>query len=143
MITIIKKTAIFWFLLITLPLFGDTDSVLDRLYSVKKAPLLESSWLIYVGAGILEETSSPEEALPLLQEYGWDEKSPLTKGKMALLLMDNYPIPQGLMSRLTGWERYALKDLIYLNVIGGRADVSAPVSGFDLINSLTMVLEES
>ncbi len=129
--------------LLSLPLAADTDSVLDRIYGESEAPLLPSAWLIYVGAGVLDEEAPLSDALALLEEKGWNGETPLTRGKLALLLMENFSLPQGIMYRLTHWEHYALREVLYLNILGGRGDKSAPASGFDVINGLSALLEEA
>ena len=140
---IIRRVLIGVFCFTAVPLFADTDEILDTIYGEKEAPLVQSTWLILAGAGVLEESSGAEAAMAYLEEKGWEGESVLTKGKLSVLFMENFDIPAGLMYRITGWEHYAVKDLAYLNILGGRADKEAPVTGFDLVNSLAAVLEES
>ena len=139
---LLRKATVLFFCLMSLSLFANTEDILDGIYGEKEIPLLQGSWLVLAGAGVIDESTDASAAMGYLEEKGWDADSVLTRGKFSLLLMDNFPIPRGVMYRVTGWEHYALKDLLYLNILSGTADGSSPVSGFDLIGGLTNVLEE-
>ena len=132
------------FLITPVVLLADINEVLDTIYSGQTAPLKESVWLVLVGAGVIpEEGSSDLSAVdPYLKEKKWTGGPTLTAGQLAVLLMENFDLPRGLMYRITGAPRYALKDLKYYGVISGSTNEDRNVSGFELINSLNSVLEE-
>lgn len=129
---------------VMLPLAAQLNEILDNIYQSEQVDRDEGIWLVLTGAEILPEDSQVDQArvwaetnLPKYdsgQEY-------LTQGQLALVLMETYPLPRGVMYRLTKSPRYALRDLQYLNIIPANARVDQGLSGFDLVNSLGEVME--
>lgn len=127
-------------LLLPLTLSADINAVLDEIYNAEEAPLLESTWLILVGAEQLTEESAPSEAQSILDRHGWTGEY-MTRGQLSLLIMENFELPQGLMFRLTASQRYALKDLLYLNILSGKSHINKGITGYELVTSISTVVE--
>lgn len=123
---------------------AQVNEVLDNIYQQEQVDTNQGLWLLLTGAEILNEGSSLDEARRWAETQikGYNaEQDYLTQGLLAQALLKAYPIPKGLMSRLTGASRYALRDLQYLNIISSEKQQSDGVSGFELVNSLGIVLE--
>jgi predicted small secreted protein len=121
-----------FFLLASFTLMADTNTVLDAIYGKDSAPLKESVWLILAGAEAISSESDLSAAEPYLKEKNWTAGSTLTTGQLAVLLMDNFDLPQGVMYQLTGAPRYALKNLVYYGLINSGSNTEQIVSGYEL-----------
>jgi len=123
---------------------AQVNEMLDKIYQQEAVETNQGLWLLLTGAEILDEDSSLEEAQQWagsnIKDFS-EEQAYLTQGLLAQALQKAYPVPKGLMTRLTGSPRYALRDLQYLNIIPSDKQQSDGVSGFELVNSLGIVLE--
>ncbi|MDA3851475.1 MAG: hypothetical protein PF447_09405 [Spirochaetaceae bacterium] len=141
-----KKVLIIVLLFAAVWLWSDVNQVLDVIYQEDHAPLQESIWLILNGADLLDDSSSLDQGMTYISQQPWANKiqgETLTQGQLALLLSENYSIPQGFMYRLTGSPRYAYKDLVQLRVLESGKSKNSPVTGYELISSLGMVMRET
>lgn len=128
-------------MLCLLPLTADFNNILDEIYERDVAPLTESVWLILAGSGQIDDTADVSVAEEYVAAHNLNGLN-LTRGQLALLLMENFEIPSGLMYKITKSPRYALKDIIFLDILGGVPQTDIAVSGFELVNSLNVILEE-
>lgn len=119
----------------------ETDDVLDKIYEGEFAPLKESVWLVLNGAGRLNESDNLSEADAYIESKGWSSDY-LTKGQLALMLAENFELPRGILYQLFPTPRYALKDMIYLNIMDEGVFINDPLTGFALINGLSSALGE-
>lgn len=123
---------------------AQVNEILDKIYQNEQVDTNQGIWLLLTGAEILPEDSSLEEAMQWAESSlkGFNNtQDNLSQGLLAQALLEAYPLPKGLMYRLTGSQRYALRDLQYLEIIPSNAQTNEPVSGFELVNSLGLVLD--
>lgn len=73
--------------------------------------------------------------LGLIQDHGADEK--LDRGTLAHALMEFYQPEKGLLYWLTGWERYALRDVQEAGIMPAKAAPGHHLSGEQLFGIIT------
>ena len=92
-------------------------------------------------------TSNPEDAFWYAALRGWLPKNAepndtaRTDG-IALLLMRSFNIQGGVMYSITGSPHYAFRELVYRNIIQGRADPYRMISGEQLVFFVGRLLAE-
>ena len=117
-----------------LPLAAQTGAFMDSFLAQDKAAYGESSYLVLLGAGRINDKDTVERALAYLQEQGWAIEGkaaadPLTLGEYALLVMRSFEIPGGLMYHAAPGPRYATRELAYRQIIQGKARPSSSLTG--------------
>lgn len=73
--------------------------------------------------------------LGLIQDHGSDEK--LDRGTLAYAIMKVYQPEKGLLYWLTGWERYALRDVQEAGIMPAKAAPGHHLSGEQLFGIIT------
>ncbi len=147
-----KEKYVFLFFLIVFAFmgwnsFGQSNSVIDTLLGESKADLGNTAYMVFTGAGLLEEGADVSAGLKLLEEASWSPLAgkgaddPLTLGEYSFLITGAFNIKGGLMYRLFPGPRYAARELKYLDIIDRDSDPSLPVSGEDVMRILGYVLE--
>ena len=147
-----KEKCVFLFFLIVFAfmgwnLFGQSNSVIDTLLDEAEADLGNTAYMVFTGAGLLDEGADVSAGLKVLAEGSWSPlagkgaDASLTLGEYSFLITGAFNIKGGLMYRLFPEPRYAARELKYLGIIDRDADPSVPVSGEDVMRILGYVLE--
>jgi len=132
------------FLLFNAAVSSQVNEMLDKIYNKEKAPLKESIWLILNGAGRIEESSTLSDVDNWIAQSGRSDflqGEYLTREQMAWVVMESYPLPQGLMYRIFHSPRYALKDLKYLDLLPDITPRDEELTPFELVNALSVIIE--
>ncbi|MCL2760010.1 MAG: hypothetical protein FWD22_07340 [Treponema sp.] len=92
-------------------------------------------------------TNNPNEAFDFAMQNGWlpgkvtpDDNAQLNH--ISRLLMRSFNLKGGIFYSITKSSRYAYRELVYKNVIQGRADATMPVSGERLIFYVNRLLTQ-
>ncbi len=128
-----------------LNLYSQSNEMLDTLMGEKKADFGKTVLLVLTGAGILKDTAKPTEALKYIRTKQWGfknktENSPINAGELAYLIMKAFKIRGGLMYTLFPGPRYAYRELTYLGLLSTSGGPYREVSGQEVINTLSKVL---
>lgn len=77
--------------------------------------------------------------LDLVQKHRGEEK--LDRGTLAYAIMRTYHPEQGWLFWITGWERYALRDVQEAGIMPGKATEGQTLSGEQLLGTITAAEE--
>lgn len=77
--------------------------------------------------------------LELIQEHQGDEK--LDRGTLAYAIMKVYQPERGLLYWLTGWERYAMRDVQEAGIMPAKSTPGQNLSGEQLLGTITVAEE--
>jgi hypothetical protein len=129
-----------------LPLAAQSGAFMDSLLAQDRVSYGDASYLVLVGAGRLKESEPVDRALELLREQGWaiagkSAGDRLSLGEFSLIVMRCFDIPGGLMYHLAPGPRYATRELVYREVIQGKARPGSSLSGERAARILGRVLD--
>lgn len=121
-------------LLITGTVIAQSNSMMDSYLLQDKALAAETSYFALVGAALMDDTVSSEEALAKAIASAWVKQgavadTPLTVEDLSYLLMRAFKIKGGLMYTLFPSRRYALRELIARGIVNGSGGKNRIVSG--------------
>ena len=77
--------------------------------------------------------------LELIQEHQGDEK--LDRGTLAYAIMKVYHPEKGLLYWITGWERYAMRDVQEAGIMPAKSTPGQNLSGEQLLGTITVAEE--
>ncbi|MBN1698096.1 MAG: hypothetical protein JW881_11330 [Spirochaetales bacterium] len=128
------------------PLFCQIGERIDILLEEKTVQSGTAVYAILSAGGIVSEDATIEEALGVLREKEWkltieSADTPLTLGEAAYLLMKTFDLKGGVMYSIFPGPRYAVRELVYLKIITDRPDPSRTVSGRELIDLISRVID--
>ena len=164
-----KHCSIIFCIFLVLPVFlhSQTAQAIEDLLDAQAVNVQQVAWLVLEAANIAysanipfsedisesEDILSQEEAFILSQEeafgYAVEQRwlpidaEPTGRARfdqVSLLVMRAFDIRGGIFYRLFGSPHYAYRELVYRNVILGRADPGMAVSGYELLYIVNRVL---
>jgi hypothetical protein len=144
------KTKLIILLILLTPvitLFAQSNIELDRFLNQKTADLATSIWLVYLSVGELPQDSIPQDAVDkLLQSkqgkrfQGSDVSTPITYGQFAMLMMDSYDLPGGLMYTIYKNPRYAASEFTYKKWMPGKPKPNSFLTPWEVTSSISQVM---
>ncbi len=144
-----RRAAILGALLLLVPgmLVAQSNEQIDRLLSQDPAQLGQAAYLVLTAAGLIEEDSSPGEALVAAQERGivsaeGQVDDPLQFGEFAYMLTDSFGVSGGLMYRLIPGPRYAAREVVYQGWSRSRRAPREELSGDAVARIMSVYLNQ-
>ena len=126
-------------------LHAQSADTVTKLLESEKADLYTVSYICCVSADLALDTVSPEHAFDILSGRNLVKadsgNTEVTWSLLALIVSDTWNIKESLMYTLFHNERYAFKQLKALGIIPSNANPHAPVSGSQVLDTLTMTIE--
>ncbi len=124
---------------------AQSNETLDEILQTPEATYGQAAYLLLVGDGSIEEDSSYNRAVSVLeQQLGALVQraagDALTLGEFALLVQVYHELPRGLLGSLVTAPRYAVRDLRYLRVVQGRSYPNMRLSGERMLRITGRVL---
>lgn len=134
------------FLLLSVPLFAQSNSVIDSVLSQKQASFEDSVYLILTAGNLLPSSGSVQDALDILKQKGWltipaKPDAPITFGQYAFLLMKTFNIPGGVLYSLFPGPRYAGREVDYKGWTPSNLSPYEGLSGRDALYILRSYLD--
>ncbi|HUX51520.1 MAG TPA: hypothetical protein VMW73_12025 [Spirochaetia bacterium] len=134
------------FLLLSVPLFAQPNSVIDSVLSQKQASFEDSVYLILTAGNLLPSSGSVQDALDILKQKGWltipaKPDAPITFGQYAFLLMRTFNIPGGVLYSLFPGPRYAGREVDYKGWTPSNLSPYEGLSGRDALYILRSYLD--
>ena len=137
------------FFLLTVPvfLFSQTADGLEFYLDIKAVNCKQAAWLVLESANVSGDYNrfNPEEAFRFAEERQWlprkaDPMQKINLRQVALLLMQAFDLKGGLMYSVFKTPHYAYREMVYQDIIQGRADPGMAVSGESLLFMIGQVL---
>jgi hypothetical protein len=130
------------------PLPAQTAAELERILALPAVSYGDAAWLILSSAGALPPETSAGGAYGFASDNNWlpqkaAPEAPVTLGGLSLLITQSLNLKGGLMFSLFPNPRYSYRELVYRQVIQGRAYSTQKVSGERLLRILSRALEYS
>jgi len=116
--------------------FAQTADEVERLLGLSTVTYEQAAWLLFRAADVPAQSAA--QAFNSAKEQKWIGKK-VQAGDIArldrisLLVMRSFGIDGGALYNIFLSPHYAYRELIYKNIIQGRADPSTKVSGEELI----------
>ncbi len=138
------------FFLLQLPLFSQSNELIDKLLGERHADFGDAVYLVLAGANLVDKdatvTDAGEVAINYLKKSGWkvrikkpDEE--ITLGEYSLVIMKAFKITGGIMYTIFPCPRYASRELYYLGFVTGSKDPFRRISGMEAVSILQSVME--
>ncbi len=120
--------------------------IVDNLLASGEAGFGESVYMIAVGSGIADENATINDAVNIITENKWNKShkeasDPVTLGEMSYIIMQAFGMKGGIMYTLFPSPRYAVRELVFLEVLDSGAHPNKTVTGEDVINILSKAIE--
>lgn len=126
-------------------LFGQSAEILDGFLGQEEADVPNAAYLVFVAAGMLDESASPDEAMRLLEEQKWGEKirpdKGLNLGEFALLVMRTLEIPGGFNYAIFHSRRHAAREFVFKGFLPGNSRAGRILTPMEAVNGLGAALE--
>jgi hypothetical protein len=140
----VKKIIVTALFLTAALLPAQTAAELERILALPAVAYGDAAWLILGAAGKAPEGGPA--AYRFAADSKWlpknaGEEDPATLKGVSFLIMQAFGIEGGLMYSLLPGPRYGARELVYRNVIQGRAYPAMAVSGERLLRILSRALE--
>lgn len=131
------------FFILTLPVFAQTASELESLLNTNAVSYEHAARFVLLAADV--EDLPWTEAFNFAAERDWLPKNVKAGDKatlqgLSLLVMEAFGLKGGFMYSQTRNPHYAYRELVYQDIIQGRADPDMDVSGYLLIFTVNRVL---
>ncbi len=139
-----------FFALFQLPVFSQSDELIDNLLNERYAEFGKAAYLVLAGANLISSdasvTKAGKEAIAFLKNSGWhiriqNPDSAMSLGEYAYIIMRAFKIKGGIMYTIFPCPRYASRELYYLGFITGSKDPFRKISGEEAVSILQSVLE--
>ncbi len=130
----------------SMTLAAQSNEIIDDLLAEEEASFGKSVYLALVAADLIPEEATPEEAVAVLEEYGWkvkiwESEEPIRLGEYSFIIMKAFHMQGGLMYSIIPCPRYACRELSYLKLIPGSSSPYRTLSGEEAVRILGYVLE--
>ena len=144
-----KYLFIFICFLLVVPVFvySQTAQKVEDLLNMPAVSNGQAAWLVLEAADISGSAgiSSEEEAFRYAADHKWFPSISQVNGKarldrVSVLIMQAFKMKGGILFSLTKNPHYAYRELVYRNVIIGRADPQMDVTGYELLYMVNRVL---
>lgn len=141
-----KKLLPFCVLFICVPLYSQSNDVIDVLLSQSPARYGETCYLALTAAGRLSESATPADAFLEARDSGFvtagaGESDPVRLDEFSLLVMKAFGMNGGIMYSLFPVKRYAFRELVSIGAVSTTETGSRLVSGDEVIRIMAKVLE--
>jgi len=130
-------------------LSAQSNELMDEFLSRPAADLGTSTYLVLAASGIIDNSSSPEDAVNWLSRSALARRFPdmdgsrnISYGEFSYLLMEIMEIPGGVMYRMIPGPRYAAREIAYREMILGKSMPGRDLRPYEVISTLILVLEE-
>lgn len=125
--------------------FAQSNALIDQVLEQKNVGYSYAAYLVLSAAGIIQDTSTPEQAMEALKQQDWgirvpEEPTDISLGQYAYLIMRAFDIPGGLMYRLLPGGRYAAREIAYLGFVADNPSPYRNLSGEEALQILNNVL---
>lgn len=125
--------------------FAQSNALIDQVLEQKKVGYSYAAYLVLSGAGIIQDTSTPEQAMEALKQQDWGIKVPeeptdISLGQYAYFIMRAFDIQGGIMYRLLPGARYAAREIAYLGFVADNPSPYRGLSGEEALQILNNVL---
>ena len=130
-------------LILAAPAFSQTAAELERLLEANPVTYEQAAWFVLRAADVY--AASPEGAFNHAAEQNWlpanaAANDGVVLGGLSLLFMQAFDLKGGLFYSFAKTPHYAYRELVYRDIIQGRADPDMAVSGDYLLFLLGRVL---
>jgi hypothetical protein len=131
---------------IAVPLLtAQSNEVLDSVLGETTLSYGNAAYLVGTASGHFEETVTPAEAVPRLEQEGLglpgrNSTDPVTLGDFSYMLTRAFGIHGGIMYWVLPGPRYATRELSFLGIITGPAKPGMSLSGERALRILEQVL---
>ncbi len=134
------------FLLAILPLFSQSNELLDRLLDQPRAHFGDVVYMTMAAAKLVPESAAPQDAVDALHQQNWKITAlpldaPVPLGTYSFLLMKAFKLKGGILYSLFPGPRYACRELAYLKIIPTDVLTNRSVSGEEAVRMLGKVME--
>ncbi|GEM_PF-250753 len=148
----IIRLSVFFVLLLFLhlPVFSQSNELIDSLLGEKYADFGKSAYLVLAAAGLVDRelgvAESGRQAIRYLGKVNWGKRlkvkeKTITLGEFSYIVMKAFGMSGGIMYSLFPSPRYASRELYYLGFIDGSRDPYRRISGEEAVTILQRVLE--
>ncbi len=125
--------------------FGQSNEMIDELLAKDIADFDSSLYLILSAGGLIDESTSPEQAYEAFRSLGWrltskERDDSLTMRELSYLIMRSLGVNGGVMYTIFPSPRYAFRELVYKGVISRQVPPDRVVSGEQVVRYLGAVL---
>jgi hypothetical protein len=126
-------------------LSAQTANQLESLLTSNAVTFEQAAWFVLEAAEKLSPEYSSEDAFDFAVKQEWLPKNamsnnPINLRQASLLIMQAFNLKGGPMYSLTKSSHYAYREMVYQNIIQGRADPMMKVSGELLVFLVNRVL---
>ena len=128
-------------------LYSQTAQEIEGLLNTSALNNQQAAWLVLEAADLSGPAGFPSQGeafrYAIEQELFPSNLMPNERARLdqvSLLIMRSFNISGGLFYRLTGNRHYAYRELVYRNIIVGRADPEMAISGYDLLYMVNRLL---
>jgi len=130
-------------------LSAQSNEVMDVFLSRNEADLGTSVYLVLAAMNVIDQSSSVEDAVSLLEESGnygkirnLDTDRSISYGEFSYIVMETLGEKGGLMYRILPGPRYAAREVSYKKWIIGKSIPGRILKPFEVINALVTIMEE-
>jgi hypothetical protein len=116
------------------PLAAQSNEFLDVFLGDELPSVKDVSYLVLVSTDMIGEDAGPDRAFELCKELGWvaSDRAPDSKvsvSEYAYFLMKAFGRRGGVMFSIAPGPRYAYRELVGFEMIQGKSDPDAPLTG--------------
>ncbi len=131
----------------TLGAFAQSNEVVDAILTTDALDYGKAAYLVLVASDNIAEDAGESRSFEMLKELKWVRESvnaadPVTLADYSYFLMKAFGLKGGLMYAIAPGPRYAYRELVKRQVIQGRADPQAAVTGERAVRLLGRVLDQ-
>jgi hypothetical protein len=139
---------LFYFFFCNVFLFSQTAERIEKLLQQDKVTYGDAALLVLEAAGHIEseKRTNAGDAFSLAVERGWLPKiagaqDAISLERLSLLIMRSFGLKGGLLYSLAKNPHYAFRELVYKDIIRGKAYPKMFVSGDKLLVMINRILE--
>ncbi len=136
-----------WFLLASVALGAQSAQFSGDVLLTEQLTIADAVYLVGLAAGIVPIDSQFDDAPNHLTRAGIrvpeaTPGSPISLGEYAFLIVQTFDLPGGLMYSFFPGPRYALRELVYLDVVEPGAHAGEKLTGRSALAILASAMEE-
>ena len=136
-----------FFLVVPVFTYSQTAQAIEELLDTQAVNMQQAAWLVLEAANLSGPAGiiSQAEAFRYAVEQQWlpanaEPNSRIRLDRFSLLVMRAFDMRGGIFYSIFGNPHYAYRELVYRNVILGRADPGMAVSGYELLYVVNRIL---
>ena len=125
---------------------AQSNDQVDALLAQQRATVDQAAYLALTAGGKIDETATPADAYAYLVEKGWiSAKRPADSlvrlDEFSLIVMKSLDLRGGVMYSFFPCNRYAYRELVYLDVVNSTGGSSRFISGEEVVTIVHDALE--